>query len=90
MNDYTQRGFNKNLKKGEDEQVKQFTSQEVDFVIPPDGVSADKIKEFKKERFYFVPDTAPLIPKEGFVYYDKTLKKLKLWTGSAWEVITSV
>lgn len=35
------------------------------------------------------PGTAPGSPTEGMVYYDSTLHKLKVYTGSAWETITS-
>jgi hypothetical protein len=35
------------------------------------------------------PGTAPASPTEGMVYYDSTAHKLKVYTGSAWETITS-
>ena len=31
------------------------------------------------------PSNAPLIPAEGDVYYDVTLKKVRVWTGLVWE-----
>ena len=31
------------------------------------------------------PGTAPASPAEGDVYYDATLKKLRVYTGAAWE-----
>jgi len=37
----------------------------------------------------FTPGSAPGTPAEGDVYYDSTAHKLKVWTGSAWETITS-
>jgi len=33
--------------------------------------------------------SAPSSPQEGMVYYDSTLNKLRVYTGSAWETITS-
>lgn len=35
------------------------------------------------------PGTAPSSPTRGTVYYDSTANKLKVYTGSAWETITS-
>jgi len=37
----------------------------------------------------FTPGSAPGTPAEGDVYYDSTAHKLKVWTGSAWETISS-
>jgi hypothetical protein len=85
---YSQRGYNTNLKKIEDKNLEPFTKQEVDFVIPE--INGDKIRDYKSERFEFRPSVAPLAPREGHIYYDKELKKLKVWTGSEWEVINSV
>lgn len=35
------------------------------------------------------PASAPATPEEGMVYYDSAAKKLKVYTGAAWETITS-
>jgi len=35
------------------------------------------------------PGSAPGTPSEGDIYYDDTEHKLKVYTGSAWETITS-
>jgi hypothetical protein len=35
------------------------------------------------------PRAEPSSPEEGMVYYDSTANKLKVYTGSAWETITS-
>lgn len=33
---------------------------------------------------------APASPVKGQLYFDTTLSKLRVWTGAAWETITSV
>ena len=35
------------------------------------------------------PRAEPGTPDEGMVYYDSTANKLKVYTGSSWETITS-
>ena len=35
------------------------------------------------------PTTAPASPAAGWVYYDNSLNKLRVYTGTAWETITS-
>jgi hypothetical protein len=35
------------------------------------------------------PTTAPASPAAGWVYYDNSLKKLRVYNGTAWETITS-
>ena len=37
------------------------------------------------EVLHITPGTAPTTPAEGDVYYDSTLKKLRVFTGSVWE-----
>ena len=37
----------------------------------------------------YVPSAEPSAPVEGMVYYDSTADKLKVYTGAAWEAITS-
>ena len=37
----------------------------------------------------FVPRSAPSSPAEGEVYYDSVANKLKVYTGAAWETMTS-
>ena len=39
--------------------------------------------------FVYKPVAAPGAPREGEVYYDSGANKLKVWTGAAWEEITS-
>jgi len=37
----------------------------------------------------FTPISAPSTPAEGWVYYDSSAKKLKVYNGTAWETISS-
>jgi len=37
----------------------------------------------------FTPGSAPGTPAEGDVYYDSTDHKLKVYTGSVWETVSS-
>jgi hypothetical protein len=37
----------------------------------------------------FTPSGAPASPTEGMLYYDSTAHKLKVYTGAAWETVTS-
>lgn len=46
--------------------------------------------ENQAKTFGFIPGSAPAAPLEGMVYYDSTANKLKVYTGAAWETITSV
>ena len=36
-----------------------------------------------------LPSAEPATPAEGMIYYDSTENKLMVYTGSAWETITS-
>lgn len=49
--------------------------------------AADPYFQASMVRYY--PGSAPGSPVEGWVYYDSTAKKLKVYTGTAWETISS-
>jgi hypothetical protein len=90
MSDYSQSGFNDNLERSstiQDTEVRQLTPQEADFVIPE--LDGSKIINYNSNDFTFNPSQAPSNPKEGDTYYDKTAKKLKIWTGNSWELVNS-
>ena len=42
-----------------------------------------------KQTLELAPTSAPADPAEGMIYYDSTANKLKVYTGAAWETITS-
>jgi hypothetical protein len=48
-----------------------------------------KIIDYTADNMYFVPTIQPKTPKEGMMYYDKTDKKMKIYTGEGFEEITS-
>jgi hypothetical protein len=87
---YSKNGFNDNLERAstvQDNPVRQLTPQEADFVIPE--LDGSKIVNYNSPKFNFNPSNAPQNPKEGDTYYDKENKKLRLWTGSNWEMVSS-
>ena len=87
---YLDQGFNNNLERSstiQDTEVRQLTPQEADFVIPE--LDGSKIINSNSNKYTFNPSQAPTNPKEGDTYYDKTLKKLNIWTGGNWEEISS-
>lgn len=70
--------------------MNRLTKNEVDFTIPDGGIEPTKLSAYKSNSFSFIPTTPPTNPKEGQTYYDKTTHKLKIFTGSQWEIVTSV
>lgn len=55
------------------------------------GISSTSTTQgFLPPRMTTTNKTAIASPAEGLVVYDTTLHKLSVWTGAAWETVTSV
>lgn len=69
--------------------ISRLKKQEIDFMIPEKSIESDRLIEYKSNRFFCIPTVPNPNPKEGEVYYDKEDKKLKIFTGSEYEEVTS-
>lgn len=70
--------------------MNRLKKNEIDFMIPENSIESDRLVEYKSDRFFLIPTQPNPNPREGEIYYDKDDRKLKIFTGSEYEEITSV
>ena len=68
-------------------EVEPFDPVSFEYLIPE--ISGIKIVNYTSKNFNFIPTTPQANPKEGDTYYDEQDNKLKVYTGSAFETVTS-
>ena len=85
--DYTEIGFSKFLERGKKEITRKLSPNEIDILISE--MAGEKIAQYTGDNFNFIPTNPKASPKQGDVFYDKEAKKLKVYTGSAYEIVTS-
>ena len=84
---YIDQGFNQFLERGEEKSSEKLSPLTIDRIIPE--IQGEKVVNYKGDFFDFSPSSSQTEPKEGNVYYDKDTKKLRIFTGSSYETVTS-
>lgn len=87
MSDYLDRGFNQFFSREKMEETQPLLGRELDILITE--ISGDKIVNYQSDGFVYTPTVESATPEEGRVYYDNETKKLRVYTGSSFETITS-
>ena len=86
--DYTNLGYDITLTKSDNlQEVQEFDPLQIDQLIPE--LSGSKIVDYASTNFNFIPTTPQANPNQGDLYYDKTDRKLRVYTGSSYETVTS-
>ena len=82
-------GFSKYLVKIEviPKEIEPLDSVSFEYFVPE--ISGLKIVNYTSKNFNYIPASPQANPKEGDTYYDSQVDKLKIYTGSAYETITS-
>lgn len=84
---YIKAGYNEFLLREEDNPFTALTQTQADSMLPE--IPGENVTDNQGETFYFLPTKQPANPREGDAYFDETEKKLKVFNGSTFEIITS-
>ena len=85
MTDYKDMGFDSKLRRiKEKKDLPRYNRDQSNYII--DSLDGEKIVD-PQGKFWFIPMSVPVNPKEGETYFDKNDRVLRIWTGSEWQTL---